>query len=143
MSDAPVHRQFFGDADRDFRLTPELVLELERKTGSGIGSLSRRLFAGDFHQNWLLEIVRLGLIGGGEQPENAAALISAYAAPRPLMELYGLAVPIVETLMFGKEVSRPAYLAEGNGAGVLETSGGSRPRSLGRYPLDRHRTACR
>ncbi|EKF18832.1 gene transfer agent family protein [Nitratireductor pacificus] len=102
MSDAPTHRQFFGDTERNFRLKPELVTELERITGAGIGGLSRRFFAGDFRHAELLGVIRLGLIGGGEDPETAAALIDAYAAPRPLMELYPIAVGILEVLMFGK-----------------------------------------
>jgi hypothetical protein len=102
MADAAAHRQFFGDAERTFRLTPELIAELERKTATGIGALSRRLFAGDFKHAELLEIIRLALIGGGTKPEEAAALIAAYAVPRPLMDAYALAVAVVEVLMFGR-----------------------------------------
>ncbi|WP_353641974.1 gene transfer agent family protein [Mesorhizobium sp. WSM2239] len=101
MPEASAHRQFFGDAERNFRLTPELIVELERKAGAGIGGLSRRFFNGDFRHQELLEVVRLGLIGGGERPEIAASLVAAYAAPAPVMELYGLALPIIETVMFG------------------------------------------
>jgi hypothetical protein len=98
---SPAHRQFFGDAERDFRLTPELMLELERKTRSGIGGLCKRLFAGDFAYGELIEIIRLALIGGGEKPKTAAALIDAYAAKRPLAETYPLAVAVLETAFFG------------------------------------------
>jgi hypothetical protein len=102
MPDLPTHRQFFGDADRDFRLTPELILELERKTGAGIGGLCRRLFVGDFHHIEILETIRLALIGGGANPEEAAALTTAYAASRPLAETFPLAVAILETAWFGR-----------------------------------------
>lgn len=101
MSDAPSHRQFFGDAERAFSLPPELIAELERKTGAGIGGLCRRLFAGDFHLAEVTETIRLGLIGGGETPETAAALIAAYVANRPLAETYPLAVAILEAAWFG------------------------------------------
>ena len=31
------HAAFFGDGDHVFALTPDMILELERKTGTGIG----------------------------------------------------------------------------------------------------------
>ena len=94
-------RQFFGDAQRDFCLTPEMITELERATGAGIGGLSRRLFAGDFHRHEIVSTIRLALIGGGETPENAAGLVAAYVDPQPLMEAYALAVAILEMTMLG------------------------------------------
>lgn len=102
MRDAPSFRTFFGDQDRTFRLPPELISELERKTGRGIGGLCRDLFAGEFRHAEVLETVRLALIGGGEAPEVAASLIATYAAPRPVMEPYALAVRILETAMLGR-----------------------------------------
>ena len=101
MSDAPSHTMFFGDGERTFALPAELIIELERKTDTGIGALSRRFYAGDFRHQELIEIVRLGLIGGGEKPEIAAALVAAYAAPLPVMEIYQIALPVMETVMFG------------------------------------------
>lgn len=102
MPEAPSFRTFFGDADRTFRLTPELVTELERKTGRGIGGMCRDLFAGDFHLLAITETIRLGLIGGGESPQNAASLIITYVTPQPVMTSYALAVSILETTMLGR-----------------------------------------
>jgi hypothetical protein len=96
-----THRAFFGDAEHDFCITPELIIELERKTGAGIGGLCRRLFAGDFRHADVTETIRLGLVGGGTAPKEADALVSAYASNRPLAEIYPLAVSILETLWFG------------------------------------------
>lgn len=101
MTTDMTHRAFFGDGERDFKITPELVIELERKTGAGIGGLCRRLFAGDFRHADMIEVVRLALIGGGTSPIEAEALIAAYAVKRPLAEIYPLAVAILETLWFG------------------------------------------
>src|SRR5690606_22117530 len=89
---SPTHRTFFGDGERAFSLPPALILELERKTGTGIGGLCRRLFAADFHHADILETIRLALIGGGESPEAAAGLVATYGAARPLSEIYPLAV---------------------------------------------------
>jgi len=95
------HRAFFGDGERDFKLPPDLIVELERKTGSGIGGLCRRLFAGDFRHADVTETIRLALIGGGTAPKDADALVAAYAVNRPFSETYPLAVSILETLWFG------------------------------------------
>ncbi len=101
MNKAPAYRVFFGDAEREFRLTPELILELERKTGVGIGGLCRRLFAGDFRYSEIMEVIRLALIGGGEQPKRASELVDAYAASRPFMETFPIAVSVLEVAFFG------------------------------------------
>jgi hypothetical protein len=94
-----THRQFFGDREREFVLTPALIVELERTTGTGIGALFRRLAANEFRH--LIETVRLGLIGGGASPEEAHALVAAYVAGRPILEAYPLALSILEALFFG------------------------------------------
>jgi hypothetical protein len=96
-----THRAFFGDGERDFLLTPELIVELERKTGAGIGGLCKRLFAGDFRHQEITETIRLALIGGGTSPKEADALVAAYAIKRPFGEIFPLAVKILEALWFG------------------------------------------
>jgi hypothetical protein len=101
-----THRAFFGDAERDFLLAPELIIELERKTGAGIGALCRRLFAGDFKHSDVCETLRLGLIGGGTSPKEADALVAAYALRRPLSEIFPLAVAILNKLWFGNGDAR-------------------------------------
>ena len=107
-----THRQFFGDAERDFCITPAMIPELERKTATGIGGLCRRLFAGDFYRADINEVIRLALIGGGENPQRAAELVETYAAPGPLIESHILAVAIMERLWFGAKAKE----GEGNGS---------------------------
>lgn len=94
------HRAFFGDAERTFTLTPELIIELERKTGAGIGALCSRLFARQFRHADITETIRLALIGGGTDPKEAAVLVAAYAG-KPLLEPYALAVAILDALWNG------------------------------------------
>ena len=96
-----THRAFFGDRERAFCITPPLIIELERKAGTGIGGLCRRLFAGEFKHADVTETIRLALIGGRTSPQEAEALVAAYAINRPLSETYPLAVSILETLWFG------------------------------------------
>ena len=101
MSELPSHRTFFGDGDHDFRLEPDLIVELERVTGAGIGGLSRRFFVGDFSFTELTQVLRLGLIGGGMKPEEAHSLVTTYAARMSVTELYAVALPVIENVMFG------------------------------------------
>lgn len=104
MTDAtpqPQRRKFFGDAEHIFTLTPQLILELERTTGAGIGKLCERLFARHFDYRDVSEVIRLALIGGGAQPDKAAALVQTYVPAQPLIHSYTLAVDILERLWFG------------------------------------------
>lgn len=120
MANDMTHTAFFGDTERDFRLTPALILELETKTGAGIGTLCRRLFAGEFSHSDVLDTIRLALIGAGETPERAAQLIAAYAADRPLSEVFPLSVAILECLWWGKaqdDQSDSTVASSGTGAG--------------------------
>ncbi len=94
-------KAFFGDADYQFRITPSLVLELERATDAGIGALCRRLFRGDFRLADVAETIRLGLIGGGTPPQDAKRLTDTYLPVTPLTDQYSLAVTVLELLWFG------------------------------------------
>jgi hypothetical protein len=110
MSDL-MHVGFFGDGEKQFLLTPELIVELERKTASGIGGLCRRLFAGEFRHSEMTEVIRLGLVGGGTSPKEADALVAAYAIARPISEIFPLAVAVLNALWFGnakKDANGPA-----------------------------------
>lgn len=96
------HRAFFGDAEYNFRITPSLVIELEHKTGVGIGALCSRVFAKQFAQSDIHETIRLALIGGGAAPERAASMVASYVVDHPLSESYPLAVAILDDLWFGQ-----------------------------------------
>jgi hypothetical protein len=101
------HTAFFGDAEYPFRLSPALIIELEHKTGAGIGALCSRIFNRQFAQADIHETIRLSLIGGGLKPERATALIASYAADRPLSETYPLAVAILDAVWFGQPHEAP------------------------------------
>lgn len=88
--------RFFGAADRAFALTDDMILELERVTGTGIGALYRRAVAMQFNIADLSEILRLGLIGGGTHPEEAARLVNTWAKNRPLSETYPVALDVLD-----------------------------------------------
>lgn len=104
------HSAFFGDGEKAFALTPDLIVELERRTGSGIGAIAKRFFGGEFRHSDLTEVLRLGLVGGGTDPKEAAALVSTYAARLSVTQLYEAALPIIDAAMFGapQPVTEPA-----------------------------------
>lgn len=101
-----THKAFFGDRERDFKITPKLISELERQTGAGVGTLCKRLFAGDFSHADIVETIRLGLIGGGADPFDASTLVAIYANDVPLSASYPLAVSILEALWFGRSAAQ-------------------------------------
>jgi hypothetical protein len=103
-----THVAFFGDGEHAFALPADLIIELERKTGAGIGTLCKRVFAGQFALGDLIETIRLGLIGGGTTPADAAALVNIYAKGRPLAENFPLAVAILERAYFGEPANEDA-----------------------------------
>lgn len=100
--DTITHRAFFGDGERDFVLRTPQVLELERQSGVGIGVVFTRLRENQFSRSDVAETIRLGLIGGGCEPQEAASLIAAYVTDAPLGSNLLLAVEILHALWFGK-----------------------------------------
>lgn len=94
---------FFGDQDHTFTLTDEMLIELETKTGTGIGALFQRLMAQAFKLADLAEVIRLGLIGGGMNPQEADRLVSTYARNRPITEVMPLATAILAARWLGAD----------------------------------------
>lgn len=101
MNDRQPVKQFFGDAEHEFHLPPDLVVELERKLGSGIGAIYRRFLNSEFGFSDLTEVLRLGLVGGGADPKDAAMLVTTYASRMTVMKLYMSALPVLDELMSG------------------------------------------
>lgn len=110
-----THTAFFGDGEHAFALTADLILELERKTSTGIGSLCIRVPEGHFRLAELVEIIRLSMIGGGTSPQDAAALADTYAAKRPLKESFPIAVAVLQAVWSGTPAALPEGEVSANG----------------------------
>lgn len=93
--------RFFGDGEHTFQLTGKLIVEFETKAGAGIGAIFARLGARAFRHSDIIETIRLGLIGGGMAPLDAARLVTTYGADRPLAETLPVALAIMEAVFFG------------------------------------------
>ncbi len=91
-----THTGFFGDSDHAFTLTDDMIAELERLTQVGIGVFYTRAVAMQFAVSDIAQTIRLGLIGGGMAPQQAAQLVEAYATNRPLAETFPLALDILD-----------------------------------------------
>ncbi|SEO36081.1 Phage tail tube protein, GTA-gp10 [Gemmobacter aquatilis] len=102
MTDLITHRAFFGDGEHAFTLTDPMLMELEKLTGLGAGALFFQMLALGYPAEYLREIIRLGLIGGGMAPEQAKRLCDTYAVNRPLAEVLGLAWEIMSARWNGK-----------------------------------------
>ena len=100
MSDTS-HVAFLGDSERTFCLTAPMIVELERLTGSGIGLIFAKFADLAFSHREMVEIIRLGLIGGGTSDREAHDLVEAYVKPRPISEVRPLAWEILRSLWFG------------------------------------------
>lgn len=100
---------FFGDMDHTFDLgKPEIVRELEAKTGVGIGALCNRVIhTREFAHADLEHTLRLGLIGGGMSPKIAAGLVANYLPLQPLVETMIVAVGVLGALWFGTAPAKP------------------------------------
>lgn len=117
------HTAFFGDGEKVFAFpTRELVEELERKTGHGVGALFRRLRTSDYSLSEILEVVRLGLIGGGTTPAEADQLVTVYGVARPLAEVFAVADGVITALFFGNEDEAQDELRQAAASGDLAAS---------------------
>lgn len=98
-----IYTAFFGDGEKTFALTPQMIAELERKTDHGIFALFTRLRTQNASFKDITETIRCALIGGGTEPREAAELVFTYAEQRPLGEGLGLALTILSTRFFGPD----------------------------------------
>lgn len=97
-----THTAFFGDSVRTFTLTDTIIEELQHKTGLGIGALFLRMSSSQFRVADIVEVIRLGLVGGGTNPQEAQRLVEAYAKNRPFDETFPLALDILDARWNGK-----------------------------------------
>ncbi|SFH23250.1 gene transfer agent family protein [Ensifer sp. OV372] len=114
------HTAFFGDGEKTFAFpTRELIEELERKTGHAIGALFRRFRTSDYSFMDVLQVLRLGLIGGGTPPREADQLVALYGIGRPLAESFAVADGVITALFFGTEVEAQGEIGQAAATGDM------------------------
>lgn len=91
----------WGDGDYVFRLAWAGLIELQEKTDCGPGFLLDKMWQNDWRVQHISEIIRLGLIGGGQTPSDALRLVRNYVESRPPMENLSLAQAILAISLQG------------------------------------------
>lgn len=112
-----THTAFFGDAERSFALTDDMILELEAKTGHGIGTLYQRAVNMTFGLAEITETLRLALIGGGANPEEAHRIVDTWATNRPIAETLPIVLDLLDMRWNGPAENTAA--ATGDLAGAI------------------------
>jgi hypothetical protein len=115
-----------GGEERQFALYLGQWEELEGIVNCGPLELFNKLARLEFRANWLREITRLGLIGGGMNPIEAKKLVTRYVDNVPFSEAWPLAFQIV-----ARACHRPNE--EGNSKKKEETEGDQTVSTSGRF----------
>jgi hypothetical protein len=87
----------FGDGTFTFRLGLTEIEELEEKRGASLFTITRRLDPA-VREPWLadvINVIRLGLIGGGMTAVDALVKVRRYVDERPLDESRDVAFAVV------------------------------------------------
>jgi len=126
----------WGPGVYTFGLKAKQVEELERVCKEGIGRICMRAFSGvDYSYPLLRETIRLGLIGGGMPPVEAAQLVNTYVDGQPIdppgdpSSTLKTATAVLKALHFGWEDLPEAAPGESQKATDEPISDSSAPRS--------------
>lgn len=97
----------FADGGYRFRLAIKQLRELEEKCGAGVMEIFHRLLDQKSRADDIRETLRLGLIGGGLEPQQALTLVIRYVDERPLMENIPTAQIVLGSAIFGVPGDQP------------------------------------
>lgn len=98
----------WGDGTYTFRLDFGAWPELQEKCKCGPATLLKRVAQGEWLVEYLDNIVRLGLIGGGTEPAEALKLVRRYVRERPLTENVELCIELLLASLYGPKVDEAA-----------------------------------
>lgn len=91
----------WGPGTYTFSLKWGQLIELQEKLDAGPAFILKQFFDGDWKVESISEIIRLGLIGGGETPNNALKLVKTYVQDRPPFENLSFAQAILQISLIG------------------------------------------
>lgn len=91
----------WADADYTFSLKWAQLIELQEKLDAGPGYILDQMWQNNWRVQHISEIIRLGLIGGGQTPSDALRLVRSYVEPRPPMENLSIAQAILAISLQG------------------------------------------
>ncbi len=105
--------------EHDFALRFEQIEALQQRCDAGPQFILQALSDGSWHQSYIFQTIRLGLIGGGLDPEKAKLLVSNLKDDGPLRELSLTAAAILSAALVGQK-DDPIGDMPGEGAGVTQ-----------------------
>lgn len=121
MAQGDVWLDFGGDRQKFNLCQVKHVLELEELCDAGIAAIFKRLRDHDFGIRDVREPVRLGLLGGGCDPDKALALVRRYVEARTENDGIAGAVPLalalVASCLYGVPGDNPEGKAEADQSG--------------------------
>lgn len=91
----------WADGHYTFRLLIGQLRELQDRADCGPEEMYHRLDSGAWRYSYIVETIRLGLIGGGATPDKARGLVRDYVEKRPLLENVRPAMDILAALLVG------------------------------------------
>jgi hypothetical protein len=91
----------WADGTHEFRLAWGQLIELQEACDAGPYYILQRLFDGSWRVEYISQVMRLGLIGGGMPPPKALALVRRYVEERPPMENVLWAQAVLSAALMG------------------------------------------
>jgi len=108
----------FGGQKRVFQLDVPRLDELQELTDLGPEAMIRHIQNGDYKTREISETLRLGLIGGGMEPNAAAIMVERYGSGPYVMDCKSLAYLILMAAISGApESQKDGEPGESGGAG--------------------------
>lgn len=93
----------WADSTYHFRLGWSEIIELQNKIDAGPGFILDSFWNNTWKVQYISEIIRLGLIGGGKTPSEALNLVRTYVEARPPLENLSVAQAILALSMTGDD----------------------------------------
>jgi hypothetical protein len=101
---AKLENQFVGEGYYDLCLRVEELIALQEKLAAGPGALFNRFVRGEWEIQDVVEVVRLGLVGGGMHQKDAFDLVGRAIIPGYFHEYAVLAGSILSASLFGVDL---------------------------------------
>jgi hypothetical protein len=128
-------RLIWEGGEHDFALTIKELRALQDRCDAGPGHILNRFYSGEWRIDDVIETVRLGLMGGGIERQEAARLIKLHVEEKPLNLSVLLARVILSEFLNGVKDDpsgeQPAGEATGEVSKPLSAESGVSPASTG------------
>ena len=91
----------WADGTYTFHLAWGELIQLQNKLDAGPSYILNQLLTNEWRVEYISEVIRLGLIGGGQTPAEAVKLVEYYVTNRPPMENIAVAQALLAKALVG------------------------------------------